>query len=199
MVPHSSKTRSYFSRAGGLSAALILLALLNCGFECKAAGITIKPAGKFMVVFVSGELLPNDGERFRQLTGALPKTTVVMFWSEGGSLISGLEMGETIREKGFQTFVTYRCASACALAWLGGAYRTMTGDAKIGFHAASDSDGQVTGVGNAVIGAYLNKMGLPRGAVAYITTASPDSITWLTPADAKQYGIKVNLFVPPPE
>ena len=38
-----------------------------------------------------------------------------------------------------------------------GAHRFITPDALIGFHAASESQsGKVTGVGNAVVGAYLN-------------------------------------------
>src|SRR4051794_13695925 len=103
MVVQSRKTRRHLGRSG-VCAALISLALLCRGSESKAAGITIRTAGKANVVVVAGELLPNDGERFRELTGALPKATTVMFWSEGGSLMAGIEMGETIREKGFNTF-----------------------------------------------------------------------------------------------
>ena len=51
---------------------------------------------------------------------------------------------------------------------------------KIGFHAARNQvTGKETGSGNALIGAYLNKLRLPYPAVFYITQASPESITWL--------------------
>ena len=80
-------------------------------------------------------------------------------------------------------------ASSCALAWLEGASSVSFVDvAALGFHAAYQMDGTTareTGIGNAVVGAYLTRIGLPISAVIYITKASPDAITWLTPADAK--------------
>jgi hypothetical protein len=90
-----------------------------------------------------------------------------------------------------------QCASACALAWLGGTKRLMGPGALIGFHAASVSqNGQTieTGVGNALLAAYLNKLGLPDRAIVFITQAHPDDITWLTMADAEREGIDVSLF-----
>jgi hypothetical protein len=69
----------------------------------------------------------------------------------------------------------------------------MSAGARIGFHAAySDTTGQVTGVGNALIGAYLNRIGLPYSAVIYISQAAPNSMTWLSIADAKKQGINVD-------
>jgi transposase len=85
-----------------------------------------------------------------------------------------------------------RCASACAIAWLGGTPRLMSAEARVGFHAAYNSEtGQETGVGNALVGAYLNKIGLPYSAVFYITRAAPNSMTWLNIADAEKQGIDV--------
>ena len=52
-----------------------------------------------------------------------------------------------------------------------------------GFHAAYVvRSGQATELGapNALVGAYLNKIGLPDRAIVYITKAPPDSMTWLT-------------------
>jgi len=67
--------------------------------------------------------------------------------------------------------------------------------ARIGLHAASDpKSGQVTGVGNALLGAYLNRVGLPYSAVVYVAQARPDSVTWLSFADAKRLGIEVTLL-----
>jgi hypothetical protein len=45
--------------------------------------------------------------------------------------------------------------------------------------------------------AYLNKIGLPYSAVVYITSASPDSIKWLSKPDAEKLGIEVSLFNTP--
>src|SRR5262249_3371395 len=124
-------------------------------------------------VFVVGELMPNDGDQFRSKVGALSKA-IVAFQSDGGSVVAGIDIGETIRLKKFATLVPtrVRCASACALAWLGGTPRFMAAGARIGFHAAyriDDGRALETGPGNALIGAYLSRIGLPDDAVIYIT------------------------------
>ena len=89
------------------------------------------------------------------------------------------------------------CASACTIV-LGAVPRDricLTPNASLGFHAAYDRDtGQETGLGNALVGAYLSRIGLPYSAVAYITSASPDSMSWLSLSDAKERGIDVSLF-----
>jgi hypothetical protein len=112
----------------------------------------------------------------------------------GGSAVAGIQIGESIRLKGFTTVVAgnARCASACAIAWLGGTPRLMSAEARVGFHAAYSSEtGQETGVGNALVGAYLNKIGLSYSAVIFITQAAPNSMTWLSIADAGKRGIDV--------
>jgi ATP-dependent protease ClpP protease subunit len=146
-------------------------------------------------VVVQGELIASDVAEFKSKTGPLSQA-VVWLQSDGGSVLTGIQMGEVIRLKGFATFVPERgrCASACALAWLGGSPRYMAARAKIGFHAAYNAtSGQETGVGNALVGAYLARIGLPYSAVVYITQASPRSMTWLSLADAKRQGIEVSL------
>jgi hypothetical protein len=71
----------------------------------------------------------------------------------------------------------------------------MGSRAQVGFHAAYDGQThQVTSSGNALVGAYLNKIGVPYSAVVYITSASPDSIIWLSKPDAEKLGIEVSLF-----
>jgi len=73
----------------------------------------------------------------------------------------------------------------------------MSRDSLIGFHAAFKVDnGSIveTGLGNAVVGAYLTTLGLPLSAVIYISKASPNEITWLNLEDAKQVGIDVALL-----
>jgi hypothetical protein len=113
-----------------------------------------------------------------------------------GSLVAGLRIGEAIRRKGFSTIVPdgRRCASACALAWLGGVERFIGTDANISFHAAYDPASDESGVGTAVVGVYLSKIGLPYEAVIYITHAAPNEMTWLNMSDATQRGIRVTLL-----
>jgi len=127
-------------------------------------------------------------------TGSL-SAAIIRLESNGGSLVAGIQIGETIRLKGFQTLVPAgaRCASACAMAWLGGTQRFMGPNARIGLHLASNAkSAQGTGVANALLGAYLNRVGLPYSAVVYITQSVPQSVTWLSIADAKRLGIEVS-------
>jgi hypothetical protein len=142
----------------------------------------------------------KDKELFLRKIFAL-SNAIVAFESDGGSLLAGIEIGETIRLKNFSTVVPNgrRCASACALAWLGGTRRFLGPESRIGFHSAYHREsGKVTGPGNALVGAYLNKIGLPYNAVVYITSASPESMTWLSKSDAEKIGIEVSLFQPAP-
>jgi hypothetical protein len=150
------------------------------------------------MITLSGVIENSDGEQFRAAVATYPKA-IVAFESPGGSLIAGIEIGTQIRLRNYMTLVPtgVQCASACALAWLGGTKRLMGTGALIGFHAASvDENGQAieTGAGNALLGAYLNKLGLPDRAVLFVTQAHPNEITWLTMADAKREGIDASLF-----
>ena len=48
--------------------------------------------------------------------------------------------------------------------------------------------------GNALVGAYLNQIGLSESAIFYVTQAPPTSMTLLTLADAKRFGIHVSMI-----
>ncbi len=86
---------------------------------------------------VYGEIKLGDENIFDALTPDCNGGGVLLK-SDGGSLAAGLRIGELIREKGLETAVAFdaRCASACALAWLGGTKRYMSASSQIGFHAA---------------------------------------------------------------
>lgn len=129
---------------------------------------------------------------FQTLARAAPEGSSVRLRSKGGQVVTGLEMGKLIRQRRFATLVMDDtvCASACALAWLAGAPRVMGKTTRIGFHAAS-INGVETGAGNALVGAYLERLGLPERAIYFATVAGPKEMRWLTPESAKRYGIDV--------
>jgi hypothetical protein len=177
-----------------VSIASILLATT----PALAATITVRPQtpDRPIVVMVEGSLVAVDEDQFATKAASLP-SAFVAFSSDGGSLVAGLRIGEAIRQKGFSTIVPdgRRCASACALAWLGGVGRFIGADARIGFHATYDPDSdRESGVGNAAVGAYLTKMGLPYETVIYITQTAPNGMRWLNMSDAAQWGIRVTLL-----
>src|SRR5215510_15655613 len=162
-----------------------------------AATVTVRPEtpDRPIVVVVEGPLAAFDEDQFAAKTAPL-SSAFVAFSSDGGSLVAGLRIGEAIRRKRFSTIVPdgRRCASACALAWLGGVERFIGTSGKISFHAAYDAASDESGVGTAVVDAYLSKIGLPYEAVIYITQAASNEMTWLNMSDAAQRGIRVTLL-----
>ena len=148
-------------------------------------------------VRVEGEFERGDGEKFESVVSRLPLLMVVVILnSPGGDLESGLQIGKEINVRGYSTAVEREklCASACALTWLAGDKRFMEPTSQIGFDAASVSGSHsVTGEGNAVIGAYLNSIGVSMAAIRYITRSSPTDLQWLSIRDAMRFGINVTI------
>src|SRR5256712_9508474 len=159
-----------------VSMASILLAAT----PALAATISVRPGPRDRpnVVMVEGPLVAMDEDEFAAKTAPLP-SAFVAFSSDGGSSVAGLRIGEAIRRKRFSTIVPdgRRCASACALAWLGGVERFIGFDGRIRFHAASDSaSDRESDATNTVVGTYLAKVGLPYEAVSYITQSAPNEM-----------------------
>jgi hypothetical protein len=142
----------------------------------------------------------EDGQRFADAIKGVQKA-IVLLTSNGGDLDSGLAIGRAIRNNNFTTGVPdgAQCASACALAWLGGTTRYMARGGRIGFHAAyveGQGGPRESGVGNALVGAYLNGLGLAEKAVIYMTSPAPNDIHWLTVEEARTIGIEVAVLPP---
>ena len=162
-----------------------------------AAQFGVSRTGPIPVILIAGDFTYGDGERFQRIAATLPKATVA-FDSPGGNLLAGLKIGETMRAKGYYSLVPDGsvCASSCAIAWLGGAKRYLGSTGRLGFHAASGEDG-VSAPGNALVGAYMARLGLSQDAVFALTAASPYDIAWLDFASAKQLGIAVERYAGP--
>jgi hypothetical protein len=181
---------------------LAILVSLLAPPAAEAANIEIRQVDAAVaLVMVEGDLELGDIEVFRNKVAALSKATVA-FRSDGGSLLAGIRIGMLIRVNNFTTVVpeAAQCASACAVAWLGGARRFLGAGSKVGFHAAYVQKAGATtesGPGNAVLGAYLDQIGLPEDAIVYITQAAPSSMKWLSMEEAAQHGIDVALLPPP--
>ncbi len=150
------------------------------------------------LITVEGEFDAGDDKAFANKAIGV-RDGIVLFNSPGGDVAVGIEIGKAIRIKGLATAVPegFACASACALAWLGGRVKFMGTGRSVGFHAAWNADDpnmRPDAVGNAIVGAYLNSLGLPTAAVAYVVGAPPTDIAWLTFADAERIGIDVRVF-----
>jgi hypothetical protein len=193
--------------ACGMAMKRFVCVILSALCACPASAATImaqqsstRGAG---AIIIFGTLQPGDDETLSQHLKQFRKG-IVVFQGDGGSLLTAIRIGTAIRLRHFATLVADEsiCASACAVAWLGGTPRIMEDGAKIGFHAAYTlKDGQAAegSVPNALLGAYLGKIGLPDRAVIYVTSAPPEGMTWLGPDDAGKMGIEVRKFTRPEE
>jgi hypothetical protein len=177
---------------------LVLVTAFFCALNsANAAKIDVSHLDDGALVLLQGDIELDDIAQFWAKAAPLSKATIA-FRSDGGSLLAGIRIGALIRENGFTTLVPEgaRCASACAVAWLGGHQRLMGNGSKVGFHAAFVLKGHRTvesGPGNAVLGAYLFQLGLSEDSIVYITEADPGSINWLSMEQAAQHGIDVSL------
>src|SRR5262245_9841528 len=120
---------------GSVSIAALLFGIVTASI-CDAATIRVAQVNNGPIVLINGDFVSEDISEFQAKTGPLSKAIIILE-SDGGSVLAGIQIGETIRLKNFATFVSdgTRCASACALAWLGGAKRYMGPGARVGFHA----------------------------------------------------------------
>lgn len=146
---------------------------------------------------VLGEFTKGDAEKFLTATDGATNA-VVLFESNGGDLQTGLDIGSLVRMRGYATAVLdgQSCYSACALAWLGGTKRIVGTDGHVSFHAAyilEDGNARESGVANALVGAYLSKLGLKEDAVIFLTSAPPDDFNELDAQWSADLGIEVEF------
>jgi len=158
---------------------------------------------------------PADFRRF--MANRAYKLDIVLS-SSGGNLIAGMELGREIRKRGLFTSVGrsipfrlpglpekefYRvedglCASACALAFLGGVERR---GGPVGFHQASlalppgETERLLVPLGGGlsagqllagVMVAYTMEMGVDPRVISLAMATPPTDLYVLTPADAKR-------------
>lgn len=175
---------------GNVCGALLTLIFASSAW---AAEIEVAHVESYTFVTISGELVLEDGEKFARAVRSLPGAIIVLN-SPGGNLFAGLRIGALAHQRGFATLVPEgaTCASACAIAWVGGRKRFLAKHSLLGFHAAykvKNGDAVESGAGNAILGAYLNQLGLSFAAIYAITHAGPENMTWLDANEAKAIGI----------
>ena len=175
------------SFSGTCFAVRILVAVMALLFAvpvAQAASIDVRSSGGVMaLVMVEGDLELTDIEAFRNKVASVGKAAVA-FRSDGGSLLAGIRIGMMIRVHNFTTVVpdASQCASACAVAWLGGVHRFLGQGAKVGFHAAyvQKSGATACGTGRADVpgkkefglSAQISSVSGPSDALASCATRS---------------------------
>ena len=176
----------------------ILSQILLVG-SVRAADISIENGSKLNVIHISGRISADDDNKFLGILPSTSQPTVVSLRSNGGNVVASLNIAEIIKSAQFDTVVPRNsvCASACGLIWLAGATRFYTPTSSIGFHAAFRKEGETlmeSGKANALIGAFLTRLGLSYRVVAYATDAAPSDMAWLTKSEAARLGIEAVLL-----
>jgi hypothetical protein len=171
-------------------------------FAANAANIEAQQGPDLNTITIVGRMVSGDYDTFGRIADSMSGTTVVVLSSKGGMMVDSVNIGQSIRRHGFGTAVIGDdlCASSCGLIWLAGKPRFASGTAKIGFHAVYVGEGdeaRESGVGNALVGAYLNKLGLSYDAVAFITSAAPDDLNFLHGPVADRLGINFVMLRAP--
>lgn len=184
-----------------------LATLLFCFVTTQAGAaeieLTIDPGSGLGLIAVEGRIESGDSDRFYDLARGV-ENGLVFLQSPGGDVQEGLWIAAEIAYRGFHTVVVDGdgCHSICAVIWVSGAERYMADVASISVHAAyrlpdgtQEGSGLAeSGVANAMIGAYLNEIGLSMEAIRYFTIARPDQpLLPITPAIAQRLDIDVHV------
>jgi hypothetical protein len=122
------------------------------------------------VLLVEGKFNKKDSVRFNKEVLSNDIHTI-MFSSQGGNLVSAIEIGYFIREQKLNTIIPENghCYSACSYAFMGGVDRSIDGDAPFAMHrpffdeeiTGKYNDGYDAGVVISVmVVTYLIEMGL---------------------------------------
>ena len=186
---------------------VVMILMLLTG-TARAAEIRqwLTPNGKDIQIRITGTIEFKDAELFeKQLNIAKlqgNQRVVVDLQSPGGNFMGGMLIAERIHDTNLTTWVREgkSCTSVCAIMWLAGFERFAKSTSLIGFHAAYDgTTGQETGKGNAILGSLLTKWGYDLEAVAFVTTAGPNDVLFLSVESATKYGIKFRGELPTEE
>lgn len=170
-----------------------LIFFVSAGVSAAVIAVQKLPNRDFHLVVISGDIERSDAARFTDKINGISNAVVILD-SPGGSVIDGILIGKSIRNNKFATAVPENtlCASSCALIWLAGTQRFAEESSVVGFHAAyvyRNGKQVEIGVGNALIGSYLNKLGLSDRAVIFVTSAPPEGIERLDRRKANTVGI----------
>ncbi len=153
----------------------------------------------YEVIVIRGEIAKFDEEHFDDVALQVEKGLILLD-SPGGDVWAGISIGKSVRLRKYLTGVAENstCASACGFIWLAGNERLVFPGGRVGFHAAYrvDSGRAIeSGSANAVIGAYLNQIGMNYQSISWLTQAGPETMRWLTQQTAIDLGINV-YFLP---
>lgn len=196
----------------------LILFIVQPGYAQEVSTHALGNAVEAIVHQVTGPIDLGFADRLRAHLDADSEGYRVRLDSPGGNLVEGLAVGRLIRERGLHTEVGSlrtgdyglelapgACASACAIAFLGGAARSLSDPAALGFHRfyrpidpgalpqTRDGDfdrglAQAQIISGAVV-AFMVEMGVNARVFTSGSTFGPDELTSFDRETAEALGI----------
>lgn len=206
--------------------ALALSVICTLGFWGKVMALEFfaRLSNTGATFVLSGEIEPGDAARFRAFydeTADGYRFSVALD-SPGGNMAEGIRLGRLFRELGVHTYVVRypkrppgmesfdyavlnavpgaQCASACALAFMGGVERVVPLDGALGFHqfyggdpARSSADTMVsTQAISAMVASYLREMGASPVLFEEMSITPPDQLFVPSAVELSALGISTS-------
>lgn len=132
-----------------------------------------------------GDIEHGAARALREVASRSPRVTRIHLNGMGGELREARWMRDVIAEKGWDTHTSTQCWSGCAIAYLGGARRTMSPGAQMGFHSASvwpfGGDEEEAAI-NGLIAREMIDRGVDPAFARRAWSKSPDGM-WFPSAD----------------
>jgi hypothetical protein len=163
-------------------------------------------------ILAQGIFTPTTPSDFEKFIVTINFTPPIYFDSPGGNLVAGLQLGQHIRKRGIDTHVggpyesqshnntpvktivpSAICFSACAYAFLGGVNRHVGLQGKYGVHqfrsTTTDGGEAAAQLTVAVLGAYIDNMGVDRKLLDLASTTASGKIQLVSKHDAQSLGV----------
>ncbi|MDR9808895.1 COG3904 family protein [Rhizobium hidalgonense] len=194
--------RSSGAQSKLVAISVLALALLYASTQTAVAAITyervpLNEGGRLLMI--RGEFEPSDDPMKLVAEYTQYQPSAISFDSNGGSVLAAIKIGRAIRALSANTVQirSTQCASACALAFLGGVQRSAEAGS-IGVHQASFSDdaaldnktavATVQTVTGEIIG-YLADMGVSPNLLRLSLSIESSDMRYLTVAEMWDWNI----------
>ena len=126
--------------------------------------------------------------RAESLLRQTPAIARIVLDSAGGNVYEARGLARLMRENALASHVDDRCASACAIAFIGGSPRSISGAGRLGFHQYRLEDGRGSLNSDPREAqrrdqAMFRRAGVATSFVERLFSVPPDDMWWPTPAE----------------
>jgi hypothetical protein len=207
--------RRAFRRATAPRPIVLVLAWFACGAGAgptSASDFALLPiATDTALLLLSGPIVRGDSQKLEGLLHDAPKSITIagiLLDSQGGALLEATRLARTVHTARWTAGVRSdaECASACVLIYAAAPVRFAGRGAWIGVHSVAQGGEDTVSAKAATVemARTASEFGVPAEIIVKMVETRPGRIAWLTPADLKQWAVKVApngtdvaaLFVP---